>query len=313
VAIPYRVSYAGTVAPVGLAPYSTRAIRRQIRTFRPDLLHVHEPFTPSTSMYATLASGGAPVVATFHAYLEGSKALRAATPLLRPVAKRISETIAVSQAAASFAAAGLGLLPQIIPNGVDVEMFAQAEPAGELPAAPRILWAHRLDPQKGLRFALGAFTSLAEKIEDLSLVVAGDGPDRGLFSSLSSSIRGRVIVLGNVRHENLPRYFAEANVFVGPATGQESFGVALVEAMAAGVPVVASDIAGYREVVKAGINGLLVEPGNSDALADAIGSVLADPGLAERLSNAGRERANEYSWETVTGRIETVYEQALSR
>jgi phosphatidylinositol alpha-mannosyltransferase len=117
----------------------------------------------------------------------------------------------------------------------------------------------------------------------------------------------RVRMLGTVPHERLPSFLAGASVFVSSATGQESFGMVLVESMAAGVPVVASDIPGYREVVRDGVDGLLVAPNDPGALASALRSVLSEPGVAARLSAAGRERASEFSWERVIPRIEAVY------
>jgi phosphatidylinositol alpha-mannosyltransferase len=118
-------------------------------------------------------------------------------------------------------------------------------------------------------------------------------------------------MLGAVPHEDLPSYHAAADVFVAPATGQESFGYVLVEAMAAGVPVVASDIAGYREVVRSGIEGLLVPPSDPAALAEAVSRVLSDRVLAARLSEAGRTRAAVFGWDHVVPRIEAVYQRVI--
>lgn len=315
VSLPYSISYAGTVAPIGVGPYSVRAIRRQIGAFSPDVVHVHEPFTPSTSMYTALSASGTPVVATFHAYLNRSRLLAVAAPVLRPVAKRIARSIAVSSAAAAFASGPLGYLPTIIPNGVDTKAFAEAgtvAPSG-LPDGRVVLWVNRLDPQKGFSVALGAFGRMARANDDLTLVVAGDGPERDLERALPSELRDRIVMLGNVPHDTLPGYFAAADAFISPATGQESFGIVLIEAMAAGAPVVASDIPGYREVVTSGENGLLVPSGSAEALADAVGAVLADPKLSKRLTGMGRTRAAEFDWGVVAGRIESVYQDAIAR
>jgi phosphatidylinositol alpha-mannosyltransferase len=137
--------------------------------------------------------------------------------------------------------------------------------------------------------------------------VAGDGRDRHAIDSLSEADRARVRMLGAVPHEDLPPYYGAADVFVAPATGQESFGYVLVEAMAAGLPVVASDIAGYREVVRSGIEGLLVPPGDPPRLAEAVAGVLSDPVLAARLSEAGRARAAGFGWDRIVPGIEAVY------
>jgi phosphatidyl-myo-inositol alpha-mannosyltransferase len=118
-------------------------------------------------------------------------------------------------------------------------------------------------------------------------------------------------MLGNVLHERLPPYFAAADVFVAPAVGQHSFGLVLVEAMAARLPVVASDIAGYREVVRKDVDGLLVPPGDAGAVANAVTRVLNELDLARGLSAAGRERAQAFRWETVAAQIEAAYREAI--
>ena len=196
---------------------------------------------------------------------------------------------------------------RIVPNGVDIEAFSGAEPA-KLAPGRRVLWVGRLDRQKGFPVAVRAFAELAPAHPDLTLIVAGDGDERGAVSELLPGIRDRVLMLGTVPHAELPAYHAAADVFVAPALGQESFGIVLVEAMAAGLPVVASAIAGYDEVIRDGIDGILVPPNDQHALAAAIGRVLTDPELARRLGESGRERATEFSWDSITGDLEGIYE-----
>lgn len=310
---PLRIPYGGTVAPICFSLRSWRRIRSAVRGFRPDVVHAHEPFTPSTSMLAVLAAD-VPVVATFHAYLERSRLLGVAAPALRTVRRRIDHGIAVSEAAAAFVSRAFDGPLAVVPNGVDVARFAEpATPAEGLPPGRRLLWVGRLDPQKGFPVAVRAFARLAGEFDDLSFVVAGDGRDRDAIGLLAPGDRARVRMLGAVAHDAVPAYQADADAFVSSATGQESFGMVLVEAMAAGVPVVASDIPGYREVVRDGVDGLLVPPGNPGALASAVGRLLSDEELAARLAAAGRERAAEFSWERVVPRIEAIYEKAIPR
>ena len=304
---PVRIPYGGKVAPICPSRSSWRRVRDTLRAFEPDVVHVHEPFSPSTSMFATLSST-APVVATFHAFHARSRLLGAAAPVLRTIARRIDASIAVSEAAAEFVSPVVSSGIEIVPNGVDVDRFANAtEPALGLPSGRIVLWAGRLDPQKGFAIAVRAFGELARRFEDLWLVVAGDGRDRHAVASLSPDARRRVVMLGAVPNRELHRYHAAAEVYVAPATGHESFGVALVEALAAGVPVVATDIPGYREVIRGAVDGLLVPPGDAPALSEAVARVLEDPALAERLSAAGRERARTFSWDAVIPRIEEIY------
>jgi phosphatidylinositol alpha-mannosyltransferase len=309
---PVRFAYRGTVAPIAPWPGGVRLARNAFERFAPDLVHVHEPFTPSASMWAALAAN-VPVVATFHAWLDRARLYEAAGPALRPVARRLTASIAVSRAAAAFVERAVpGLEPVVIPNGVSVARFAGA-PRLDWPPGRRIAWAHRLDPQKGFPVLVEAFRRMAAERTDLLLSVGGDGADRVAVEGLSASLRERVSMFGRVGHGEVPSLLAGADVAVAAATGQESFGIALVEAMAAGVPVVATDIDGYREVATDGADALLATPGDPTALAVAIARVLDDADLARRLRAAGRDTAATFDWSLVTDRIEERYRWALGR
>lgn len=306
---PVRLRFNGSVAPICPDPRSISRIRRALSSFRPDVVHVHEPFSPSAGMFATLAAP-VPVVGTFHAYAERSLALAAFAPALRPVWNRLAVRLAVSRAAAEFAGRHFRGPVRVVPNGLDVARFQGASPAA-LPEGRRLLFVGRLEPRKGFRHAAQAFVLLSERHPDLVLVVAGDGPEREVVGTLPRAVRDRVVMLGMVEQSALPHYHAAAEVFLAPNTGGESFGVVLVEAMAAGLPVVASDIAGYREVVRHEEEGLLVTPGDPKALAEAVARLLGDPGLAARLGAAGRRRAARFNWSVVAEEIEDAYREAL--
>jgi phosphatidylinositol alpha-mannosyltransferase len=306
------IPYGGTVAPICFSRRSFGRIRRLASVFEPDVVHVHEPLTPSTSMLATIAAT-VPVVATFHAFAERSRLMELTAPVLRTVYRRIAAPVAVSRAAAAFLGRAIPGEVEVVPNGVDVARFARAaSPRSGLPGGRVVLWVHRLDHQKGFPVAVRAFARLAAELPDVHLVVAGDGHDRDAVGLLPDDDRRRVVMLGTVPNEDLPALLAGADAFVAPALGQESFGIALVEAMAAGVPVVASDIPGYDEVVRDGMDGVLVPPADVDALATALRRVLEDPDLAARLARAGRERAAGYSWDVVAPRLEAIYERAVA-
>lgn len=308
---PVNLRYNASSAPIDPRPWSYLEVRDALREFRPDVLHAHEPETPSTSMWATLASR-APVVATFHSGAEGSRLFAATAPLIRRVTRRISVQVAVSRAAERFVAPRIGGSFQIVPNGVDVERFANVQPA-DLGPGRKLLFVGRLDERKGFPIAVGAFASLAAERPDLRLIVVGDGPQRSAVDALSADVRDRVSMLGAVANTDLPPYHAACDVFLGTSVGGESFGIVLVEAMAAGLPVVASDIRGYDEVVRHDVDGLLVPPGDPVALAAAVGSVLDDHDMASRLSLAGQVRARAFDWGTVTAQLITCYEQAIAR
>lgn len=305
-----RVRYQGTVAPIAVSPLILGRVRQALRAFGPDVVHAHEPLVPSAAMAATL-SARVPVVGTFHAHAERSMLFDVAAPALRPVWRRLAVRVAVSETAASFVSSRMGDREvRVIPNGVELAAFEGAAPATDVPPGRRILWVNRLDPQKGFPVAVRAFERLAPEVPDAVLVVAGDGADRGAVDGLAPAIRERVVMLGTVSRDDLPGYLAAAEVFVSAAVGQESFGLVLVEAMAAGVPVVATGIPGYRDVVDDGVNGLLVPPRDAAALAGALGRVLGQPDLAKRLAESGRAAARRYDWDLVAAELEAVYREA---
>jgi phosphatidyl-myo-inositol alpha-mannosyltransferase len=305
-----RVPYQGTVAPICFSPRSLRRTADVLLRFRPDVVHVHEPLAPSISLFATLRSR-APTVGTFHAHAERSRLLTAAAPLLRGVWRRLRVRIAVSEAASAFVGSRFGDGIRVIPNGCDVERFKTARPLAGMPSGRRLLWVGRLDRQKGFPIAIRAFGLLAREIADLWLLVVGDGRDRGAVAELPAEARRRVLLYGDVAHADLPAYHASSDVFLSAALGQESFGMVLVEAMAAGLPVVATDITGYREVLRHQMDGLLVPPNDPAALANALRDVLSEPALAERLTSGGRARAERYRWDVVAEEIEDAYRDAL--
>jgi phosphatidyl-myo-inositol alpha-mannosyltransferase len=307
---PIRVPFNGSVAPICLDPTSRSRIRAALREFAPDVVHVHEPFVPSTSLYAALSSP-APVVATFHSYMERSLLLTAASPLLTRLWHRFAGRIAVSRAAAGFVQRTFPGPLRIVPNGVDVDRFRQSGPA-DLPPGRYLLFVSRLEPRKGFRVAVEAMGGVLRRMPEALLVVVGDGPERRRYAEAPPAVRDRILMLGTVSNAELPPYHAASEVFLAPATGRESFGIVLVEALAAGVPVVGSDIPGYREVVRGGVEGLLSRPGDAGALADSALSLLTDAGLHARLRDAALQRAERFRWERVAEEVEEVYREAVT-
>ncbi len=307
---PVNLRYNRSSAPIDPRPWSYPRVRDALARFRPDVVHAHEPLAPSTSMWATLA-GVAPVVATFHSGAERSRLFDLAAPVLRRIADRLAIRVAVSRAAARFAGSRLGGVYRIVPNGVDVARFASAEPA-DLGSGTKLLFVGRLDERKGFRVAVDAFAELAPRRPALRLVVAGDGPERDVLGRLAVEIRGRVRLLGTVPNAELHPIEAACDLYLGPAIGGESFGVVLIEAMAAGLPVVASAIPGYDEVVTDGVEGFLVPPREPRALSAAIERVLDDQELARAMADAGRRRAATFDWSVVVGQLEALYAEAAA-
>ncbi len=302
----------GSEARISVSPRTLRNLTREMRAFMPDVVHVHEPFCPAIGLTA-VCSAPAPVVGTFHSYFDretfDGRLYTAVAPFLRPIWRRVNRRVAVSQAARHSAKGRLGKGDvKILPNGVEVERFATATPARDVPAGRKLLFVGRLEPRKGLPFAMRAFAQLADRYPDLSLIVVGDGPERDAMSAVPDALRTRVHMMGKVSYEALPTYHRAADIFISPATGAESFGIVLVEAMAAGLPIVASNIPGYREVARDGRESILVAPSDTDALAQGIARLLDDPKLAAQLGANGSQRALDYAWDHIIDELEQMYE-----
>jgi phosphatidylinositol alpha-mannosyltransferase len=307
---PVDIRYNASNAPIDPRPWSRRAVRHALATFGPDVVHAHQPMAPSTALWATLEAR-APVVGTFHSGAGRARLYDLAAPVLRRAAARLAVRIAVSERAAAFERERIGGGFEVIPNGVEVARWADATPA-DLGPGRKLLFVGRLDARKGFPVAVAAFERLTAGRDDLRLVVVGDGPERAAADALPTMLRARVTMLGAVPNVELPPIHAACDVYLGPSTGGESFGIVLIEAMAAGLPVVASDTPGYDEVVTDGLDGSLVPPSDPGALAAAAARVLDDPALAARLAGAGRVRAASFDWSEVIGRIEDAYDRALA-
>lgn len=307
-----RVPFNDSQAPIAVSPVAVRRALVALDRFRPDVVHVHEPGAPLLSL-AVCLRGPHPLVGTFHAWSDSDRLYRIARPLLRAGIDRLSAKLAVSAAAASYHAGALGLPERSfreVPNGVDVGRFGDAEPLPEIVDAggERLLFVGRLERRKGVEELVRAFIRLKAERPGLRLLVVGDGPERPRCQNLlPARLRSDVLFLGEVAQEDLPRFYASAHVFVSPALGGESFGIVLLEAMAAGLPVVASAIPGYRSVVRDGIEGRLVPPGDSRALASAVGTVLDNAALREAMADEGRHTVASYDWSVIAQRTRDIY------
>lgn len=308
-----RIPFNDSVAPIGLRPDIIGRTRRALAALHPDVVHVHEPIVPWVSLAATLSSP-APVVATYHAWSDRDRVYRMAGRLLRPVLNRIDAHIAVSPAAAAYHGAALGHRADaftIVPNGVEVARFRVARPFPHI-RAPSLLFVGRLEPRKGLDQLLHAMLYLESTRPDLRLYVVGDGPDRDRCQQmLPARLLSNVVFLGRVGAEELPRFYASCDLFVAPALGGESFGIVLIEAMAARCPVVASDIPGYASVVTNGVTGRLAPPGDPRTLAHAIGALLDRPSLARALADTAASEVSRYDWSAVAEQVRATYQRVV--
>ncbi len=292
-------------------------LRGVFRSFEFDLIHTHCPTAPSLPILA-IQTAGCPQVGTFHTTGGRSLLQDAFQPMLSRVVARLDARIAVSQTALETARLYYPGDYSVIPNGVDTERFHPGLPPFEEwrdPDRVTLLFVGRLDPRKGLQVLLEAMPEIVRRTDGKArLLVVGDSYLRPKFeASVAREARDHVKFLGHVPSADLPRWYATGDVFISPATGNESFGIVLAEAMASGCPVVASDIPGYRSVVNGDDTGVLAPPGDVAALADAIVGLAVDPERRRMLARRGRERALDFAWPRVTDRIEAVYRDVLSR
>ena len=298
----------GSMGRVTLSWRFKRRARELLAEHRFDVLHFHEPLVPFLSP-TMLDQSDTVNVATFHAFGGFSPSYWVGRRFAGRLAGKLHGRIAVSGAARHFISRYFPGDYRIIPNGVDLDRFADAEPFDHLrDGTLNILFVGRFEERKGFIHLLKAYHRLRKRHVDARLLVIGTGPKAREYRRYIGLRQIRdVEFLGRVADDDKARYFASADVFCSPATGQESFGVVLLEAMATGVPIVASDIHGYKSVVQRGVQGLLVEPRNHRALAAALYTLAVDPELRHRMGEAGRQRAPDYSWDRVTERIVAYY------
>jgi phosphatidylinositol alpha-mannosyltransferase len=301
------IRYNGSVARLAFGPRSAGRAKRWLLDGDFDVLHVHEPLAPSVSMLALWAARG-PVVATFHASVVRSRALETLEPALRPTLEKIHARIAVSPAARSYVVNHLGGSCLLVPNGVDVARFASASPLDGWPGEHGAVgFLGRIDePRKGLPTLLEAFGPLAAARPGLRLLVAGPGDVDELREELPGPWAHRVEVLGLVSEADKARFYRSVDVYCAPNLGGESFGIVLLEAMAAGTAVVASDLDAFRVTLDGA--GELVNPDDPAALAGALDAVLADPARRAQMVTRGRDVVRRYDWPSVAQQLVQIYE-----
>ncbi|MCX2970350.1 MULTISPECIES: glycosyltransferase family 4 protein [Streptomyces] len=301
------VPYNGSVARLSFGVLSAARVRRWLADGDFDVLHVHEPAAPSLSLLACWAARG-PIVATFHTSNPRSRAMVAAYPILQPALEKISARIAVSEYARRTLVEHLGGDAVVIPNGVDVGFFADAEPKAEWEGGT-IGFIGRIDePRKGLPVLMRALPAILERRPAARLLVAGRGDEKEAVAGLPAHLRDRVQFLGMVSDEDKARLLRSVDVYVAPNTGGESFGIILVEAMSAGAPVLASDLDAFVQVLGGGEAGETYPNEDADALARAAVRLLGDADRRAELRARASAHVRRFDWGTVAADILAVYE-----
>jgi phosphatidylinositol alpha-mannosyltransferase len=302
------IPYNGSVARLRFGPATHRMVKRWLAAGDFDVLHLHEPNAPSLSLLALMIADG-PIVATFHTSTTKSLGLSMFQGILRPWNEKIMGRIAVSDLARRWQIEALGSDAVEIPNGVDVASYACAP---LLPGYPRpgktVLFLGRFgEPRKGMAVLLAALPALVERFGEIEILVVGRGDEDDLREQ-ADDLAGHLRFLGQVDDAAKASALRSADVYCAPNTGGESFGIVLVEAMAAGTPVVASNLDAFRRVLDDGAAGLLVPVEDPGALAEAVVAVLTDDALRAGHVAAASEAVRQYDWQVVADDITMVYE-----
>jgi phosphatidylinositol alpha-mannosyltransferase len=301
------IRYNGSVARLTFGPVAYARVRRWLAEHDFDVLHLHEPIAPSLSMLALAVADG-PVVATFHTATERSRVLATFQGVLRPLLEKITARIAVSPLARRVQVEHLGGDAVEIPNGVDVARLAGAGPLPDYPSPGlrTVGFLGRFDePRKGMDVLLAALRSLPPE-HSLRLLVVGRGDEAGLRCRAGAELAGRMHVLGNADDATVASALRSMDVYCAPNTGGESFGMVVTEAMAAGVPVLASDLDAFRRVLDDGRAGQLVPAGDAEALAGALRALLDDGRRRAALAAA------RWDWPVVAAAVLRVYDAAIA-
>jgi phosphatidylinositol alpha-mannosyltransferase len=314
---PRPIPSSGSVIRVSISLHLAPAIKEVITREKFDIVHLHEPFMPMLCT-AVLRFSDATNVGTFHAW-DGKPGYNWGRPISSWMIKRrlhkLHGRIAVSNMAMAYA---LRYIPgdyTIIPNGIDVERFSpDVSPIEEFcDGKQNILFLGRLERRKGAIYLIKAYHEVKKQIPNSRLIIAG--PGTRLRKPYEKWIRNQgledVVFTGYVSEEDKPRYFKTADVYCSPATSRESFGIVLLEAMAVGKPVVASNIDGYSSVITHGQDGLLVPPRDTGSLTQTLISILSDKKLQQKLSRKARLTAENYSWERIAQRVNDYYNKVL--
>ncbi len=306
----------GSIARIAIDPMLSWRVRDILQRENFDVLHIHEPLVPGLSITA-LRFSNTLSVGTFHTFTHPGGitspyhlAYASASPFLRPYFRRLDGHIAVSTAAYQFASRYFPADYRIIPNGVDLDRFdGKAQPISEyMDGKQNILFVGRFEKRKGARYLLRAIPAIREQHPNTRFLFVGEGRLRYQFQRYVKRYGLHdVIFTGYVSDAELPRYFATADLFCAPAITGESMGIVLLEAMAAGKPIVASNIPGYATVVNSGTDGLLVPPRDSQELANGIGYLLDNEPLRRYFVEAGLRKIGDYAWPRVAGRIMDYY------
>lgn len=312
----FKVPINKSLTNITFSPLITKRVK-EILSNRYDIVHVHGSLAPTLPLLAVNYANTS-IVVTFHAAHNDSVLYEIFKPILSRSFLKIHTPIAVSQVAKESVEKYFPGDYVIVPNGIDVDRFSpEVDSISSLrePGVFNLLFVGRLEPRKGIKDLLKALPYVFKILPNVKLIVVGGGPlMRWYTKKVEEELKGKVIFTGTAPPEMLPHYYRTADLFVSPATGGESFGIVLLEAMASGIPIVASDIPGYNNVVENGKEGLLVPPESPQLLASAIVTLLKRENLRKKMGEMGRLKATQnFAWPKITRKIEEIYFETLEK
>jgi phosphatidyl-myo-inositol alpha-mannosyltransferase len=311
---PVPIPYGGSIARIPISPWLPVQVRKILNQEKFDILHLHEPFTPMLCLSALVQSSSVNV-GTFHAYHSKSRGYRTLKPLFYKLLTKLDGKIIVSKPLYEFLSKYAPNDYHVIPNGIDTDRFSAEGPRrkefedGKL----NILFVGRLEKRKGLGHLINACALVRKEFDNFRLIVVGPGKRLrpGYLEQIEDLKLDNVVFTDFVPFNELPEYYRTADIFCSPATGGESFGIVLLEAMACGKPVVASNIDGYASVLRDTIDGLMFPPGDEGLLAQALLKLLHDASLRKAMGERGMLNAENYSWPKVARQVLDLYEDIM--
>lgn len=313
---PIAIPANDSVARITLSFHLANRVRAIVEEEGFDILHFHEPLMPALPMTMLRMSTTANV-GTFHAFARSNVGYYYGRPLLGPYLQHLHSAIAVSEPARLFVTRYFPeVQPRVIPNGIDTTVYQRGlTPIRHLrDDLVNILFVGRMEKRKGLGDLLRAYRFMQSRVPRTRLIIVGDGPLRGKVESYVSRHRlPNVVLAGFVPDTVKPRYYNSADIFCAPATGAESFGVVLLEALASGLPVVATEIPGYMSVLEPGKDSLTVEPKSWRELGASLVVLARDAELRRRMGDYALQKAQRYSWPAVASEVMNVYNEAIKR
>jgi len=312
----FKIPINKSIGSITLSPKLNKLVKEIVQKNNYDIVHIHGPIAPVLPMLAIKYSRSINV-ATFHSAHDEVLLYRIFKGYLENYFKKLHGRIAVSEVAKRSISRYFEGEYRIIPNGVDIHRFNPNNEKIEWLVrddSKKILFVGRIEPRKGLKYLILALNEVVKFISNIKLIVVGDGPFKILYEQyLNKNIEDKVIFVGKVGYDELPKFYVSCDVFVSPATEKESFGIVLLEAMASKIPVIASDIEGYKQIIKDEVNGFLFENENYKNLADKIIMVLKNKNFVNKVvENAYKIVIEKYSWESVSKQVENYYYELIS-